>query len=976
MPYPQKQNIFLPVGGLATSIDDKLLPVGRVIDLENCYVKRTGPSDGTCEAIKRFGTIVLPTPAATVGPLATHQNALLEFGTPARALATPTSTAWTTVTGDFRPGISFTLTKVASNAAKPQLAIGGGFFWLSHANAAGTVLTFYALDTATGHQAFVSTLALSGGATLWSSWRSVYVAGRAVFCALDNNGTITYVTVNPAAMTSTSTTSATAAAANLGDGLFDAFARGSVVALAFQANGGTNLVGIDFDPIAVTKTSWTLHDAASANVPIANGTLSWVRDYGGSGELGLLRADPTQGLRTDWAIPTSGATRQDAFTYVIDAAYTANIGMVAAHTTSTSTGGDLAIVYDKATNFVNWAAKSGAGVTTGLMAAGSQLRSRTWSYNGDGYVVLGGQTAESHYVVRIPVGTTNHATPLAVVGIRQGGSTAGVSSVAQVSATQFATALNYFVRFDNANNPDAFGVQYATFTHQTLPQSVLGVPREALGSTFVPGGQLAQYDGTTFLEAGFVQTPDTPQTPTPSAGGGLTASSTYWYRILYSRMDAQGRLWRSAVSVPVSGATGVGQGTLTIACPTLKITGYDSPGEQIEIYRGVAGDELDLHKVGVVNNDPTTNTVNFADTVADSALDALETIYADGGVLENDAPPGLVAIVEAQSRTWGVAMDDPQALWYTKEHALGKGLEWSEEFVLDIRDAHGPMRALSQVDDRPIAFKDDAVYAVTGQGPDVLGAGGSYTSQLLAAGIGCNNAQAICETRDGVIFRSTSKRAGFWLLDRGLTLTFIGAPVQRYDTETITGAAFLSTYLQARFFTASGRTLVYDLVTGLWSTFTGQQCASATPWAGVPVFLSSATGHVLYEDQAGATLTDDGMPTTMLVGWPWLQVNEVRGYQRFWRMQPTGEVQQASVSMLMKLYANLAATSPIKAGLVLAPVGTLIDAELRFSRKLNAVRPVITDGGSTTGILKLSGVTVVVGARPGLKQQPVANRAA
>jgi hypothetical protein len=604
------------------------------------------------------------------------------------------------------------------------------------------------------------------------------------------------------------------------------------------------------------------------------------------------------------------------------------------------------------------------------------MRSRTWQVGTDGFIVLGtpSSTNGAHYVMRIlptPI-SPQTATPLAIIGARQSNNTHGISSVAQVSAAEVAVALNYIVRLDNSNDPDAYGVQYATITHPSYPQTTLGVPRESIGSTLVPGAQIGQYDGSTFLEAGFAYPPESPAAPTPSVGGGLTVSSTYWYVLVYSYMDAQGRLWRSAPSVPASGATGAGDGTLTLACPTLRITGRAAPVIQIEAYRGAAGDEALFQKAGVVANDMTVDTVTFVDTMSDATLATKEFLYTNGGVLENSTPTGFVALAEAQNRSWGISMDDPQVLWPSKEHRLGTGVEWNEDISFDVRDASGSMRALAVIDDRPIVFKDDAVYAVGGQGPDGRGQGGSYAAQRICSGIGCDNPQAVCETRDGVIFRSTSQRAGFFLLDRGLTVTYIGAPVQRYNAETITSSRFLSSLLQARFYTASGRTLVYDLVTQAWSTFTGQPCASSTAWDGIAVYASSATSNILREDLTGAVLTDDGAATTMLVGWPWLQVNQIRGYERFYRQQITGEVSQDSVILRMNLYRNQE-TVPIATKGLTTPVG-VINRELRYSAKLGALKVSVTDGGSTTGILRLTGVTLVLGAKAGLQRVSAANR--
>lgn len=977
MGYPQKQNVFVPLGaGLQTDVDDKLLPLGKLLEAENCFVLRTG------ELIKRYGFTSLPTVGNVPGQLGTHLGALVNAGTPLETLATPTSTQWTAATGNMRPGISPTLTKIAAGALTSDVAYGAGFYWVLYQDSdnvgAPDLLHAVAVDEATGHRAWETTFVPAGGATSFSSWRVVYCAGRAVFVYMDLLGAMNFAVVNPTGFAVT--TAATAAGVAIGGPYnlywFDVTTRSDTTVVVGFPDAGLLAKAIDFVPSTLAITIWVPRTAAGVTIPVSS--LGWVKDDAGSGKLALETAQAAAGLRVQWDFPTVGATRNAAATHVIDAAFTGASAFLTGVTTAATATGEYLLAYDQGTvpdRVIRRATRIGGVITTGIVARGASLRSKLWSYGTD-YFLVGAfetDTQGTHYVIRVatPASAAALPTPVAKIEVRQGtgGSLAHMSAVVSPRAGTFTIGMNYTPRFDVVPNANGYGVELATLNHSAYLQSVVGIPREAIGSLFVPGGTVGQFDGATFAEAGFAYSPEQP-TLTPQATGGMTASGVYWYVDVYVYTDAQGRTWRSAGSVPKSVTLGGGDGSVLMASPTLRLTGRTAM--QIEHYRGAAGDEVLFQKVGITPNDPTVDTVAFTDTVSDGTLAGLAFLYTNGGVLDNDTPPGFIALAEAQSRTFGIATDDPQALWYTKEHALRTGAEWSEVLVFDVRDQHGPMRVLAQLDDRIVIFKNDAIYVVNGSGPNVLGQGGSYQAQLVCAGIGCSNAQSVCETRDGVIFRSTGTRAGIFLLGRGLEVTYIGAAVQRYNNETITGAVFLSTYLQARFYTAEGRTLVYDLVTSIWTTFTGQPAQASVSWNGVPVYQSSSTLNTLREDQFYNTLTDDGNATTMLVGSPWIQANQIRGYQRFYRQELVGEVEQAPVMISLALYKDFTPTV-LTSDVASGPVG-VIDRELRYSAKLAALRAVITDSGSTTGVLRVSGLTLVLGVKAGLKPVAVGSR--
>ena len=1000
MALPVKQPLFIPLGlGLQTDVDDKLLPVGKNLDLVNCQVQRQQ------EVVKRFGMAQLPAPGNVQGALGTHQGALVNMGTPLETLAGPNATRWTAADGDFRPGITAGLVKVDGNAGQPDLAYGGGFYWKIYRNVvfntgaliACTLAKCVAIDAVTGHVAWSGSMVPTGSGTSLANWHVVYCNGKVVFTTIDNANTLNAMVVDPVTLTPSSVFSQT-----ISDGGFaDVIAQATVVTVGF-VNASGNMAACDFDPISHAFTPWAAEDATAAPIPL-DASFNWMHDYGGAGVLAAITSSASQGTKVQWHFPLTGSARAAATTYVVNAGVPADV--CAGHTISSDATGEFVVAYGTAPgggpqDIVFITRRQGGTIIFDGQAANVALVSKTWFYGGDSFaaVVHRSPTDGTAFVIRLGARGTNsyRPAPLAKIAVRACtsddlGGLFSMGSVANPAPGVFCFPLMYTVRYEATVAAEQFGAEIAVVSHPgtlgvssnvgAAGQQTTGIPREAIGSTFLPGAAMAQFDGHRFAEAGFAWSPDPGTTPTSTAApGGLTPASTYYYVAVFARMDSQGRLWRSAPSVPFSGATAAGQGTLTFNLKSLGLTGRPNPPpfgdgvyDLIEVYRGIAGDDVTFMRAGAVPNDLTSGTlVAFTDKMSDADLSGQEFLYSNGNILENATPPGLFSTVEAQNRTWGISADDPQAIWPSKEHALGTGIEFAEELAIDVRNSHGPARAMAQVDDKPLVFKDDAVYVIGGSGPDNTGNGGSWAPQIVCAGIGCNNPRAICETKDGVIFRSTGQRAGFFMLDRGLSVTYIGAPVQRYDGESITGSLFSSLLLQARFMTVSGRTLVYDLVTGIWTTFTGQPCATAVSWGGQPAYVSTATAHVLAEDLSGQLLTDDGSAYEMIVGGPWVQANQVRGYQKFYRQQLVGEVAQGTVQIGMKMYADFG-TVPLVSMVGAAPVG-VIDKELKYPTKLSAVKTVISDNGSTTGVLKVSGITLILGVKAGLRKVDPANR--
>ena len=151
----------------------------------------------------------------------------------------------------------------------------------------------------------------------------------------------------------------------------------------------------------------------------------------------------------------------------------------------------------------------------------------------------------------------------------------------------------------------------------------------------------------------------------------------------------------------------------------------------------------------------------------------VENLYTEGGVLESQSPPSFKDIESGKGRMWGLT---DNKLFYTKPIEERIAPEWNYALTLDIPDDTGITTGIGSMDDKVVAFTERGTYVVYGDGPNALGTGGTFAQLLRIPGnIGCIARGSIVECPLGIAFLS---QQGFYLLDRGLNLTFIGKPVE------------------------------------------------------------------------------------------------------------------------------------------------------------------------------------------------------
>lgn len=411
---------------------------------------------------------------------------------------------------------------------------------------------------------------------------------------------------------------------------------------------------------------------------------------------------------------------------------------------------------------------------------------------------------------------------------------------------------------------------------------------EIAGALHLTGGQLWEYDGVKPVEHGFQVWPEDIAATITDTGGSMTAQK-YYYVFTYEWTDNQGNLHRSAPSVPLLvDTTGMGDDCqVDLFVPTLRLTYKVSPNPvRIVGYRWSTAQQVYYQFTGVTtptSNDTTIDYVDINDTQADSAILGQTLLYTTGGVVEDIAAPASIDSALYKNRLFLIDAEDRNLLWFSKQVIEATPVEMSDLFTIFVaptsgaQGSTGPMTALSAMDDKLIIFKKDAIYYMTGIGPDNTGSNNDFSDPIyITSSVGCANPNSIVLMPNGLMFQSDK---GIWLLGRDLSTSYIGAPVELYNDAIVENAQAIPGTNQVRFVLDSGITLMFDYFFGQWGTFSNISAISATLYQGLHTYLNSF-GQV-FQESIGAYL-DGSNPVLMGFTTSWISLAGLRGFERFY----------------------------------------------------------------------------------------------
>lgn len=431
------------------------------------------------------------------------------------------------------------------------------------------------------------------------------------------------------------------------------------------------------------------------------------------------------------------------------------------------------------------------------------------------------------------------------------------------------------------------GVNLATFYLSTAQLTAT----EIGNNLNINGGFLWGYDGSQATEQNFLLWPETVSNGSPFSGPG-PAAGDYYYVAIYQWVDAQGNTFQSAPSIPTK-IMAPGSETIPIHVPALALTYKLTNPIQILIYRWSATQPVYYEITNAMTpflNDPTIEFVTFNDTFLDTDILGNSILYTTGGVIEDINAPAFTAMTLFDDRLWGIDSEDQNLLWFSKQVIEATPVEMSDLFTIYIppstgsQGSTGVMRALAPMDDKLIIFKDNAIYYISGSGPNNTGADNGYSQPFFITGtVGCSRPRSIVPTPDGLMFQSNT---GFWLLRRNLQTEYIGKDVQNYNSALALSSLNVPSSNIVKFNLDTGVTLVYNYFFGQWTTASGISPVSSVVYNNLTTFIDN-TGTV-YQETPGLYV-DGTTPVTWSLTTAWLNVGTgLQGFQRIYEMYLLG----------------------------------------------------------------------------------------
>ena len=458
-----------------------------------------------------------------------------------------------------------------------------------------------------------------------------------------------------------------------------------------------------------------------------------------------------------------------------------------------------------------------------------------------------------------------------------------------ISTTEFFTPIRTLVEFNPINGFLPTGIR--TYNNDFFEPQKAYSNDEIAQSLYIGGGMLFQYDGQNLVEDSFNFDPLI-QNASPNTGG---TGFTYKYVAVWEWVDNQGNTHRSAPSDPYTVVTSATIGsapgfyTENIRCYplglTLKTPSNNRSPVLCALYRTKANDPI-YYRLPLTDANTNITTATWITPANDITPDDDLTVklYTEGEV-SNDAPPPIGALAIYRDRLFALDSTDPLVVYYSKKVNFATTVDWSDAFVINVDPTGGPVTALAAMDDKLIIFKENSIRYITGQGPDPDLTNNDYGSTtLITTDAGCDNTRSIVNTPEGIIFKSSK---GVYFLNRGLQVSYIGAPVEEWNEFRVTSAVLMTANNQIRITLENNVILVYDYYVENWAIFTPLSAVDSVIWKGKHAFIT-AEGFVSVQDLDGIVYTDNTTSYPMEVMTGWLPFAGIQGFQRVYKMTLLG----------------------------------------------------------------------------------------
>lgn len=514
-------------------------------------------------------------------------------------------------------------------------------------------------------------------------------------------------------------------------------------------------------------------------------------------------------------------------------------------------------------------------------------------------------------------------------------------SLSAINQREGGTSIHFVPWVEYRSRPDvAYSSGIAQFVLGTRAYSVdiTPPPVSTIGgeaTSRISAGYVQAFDGSTLAEDTLFARPDVYRcysttgsgSVQPITGSGVPAGITqtrFYFRAVFVVRDANGQEHRTGPSRPffcdIDQANANQTITAVLTQPGLThwrldrgvqivcqlyaaealaddAVGDSNPTEGTALLFSDSGGPYHLIKETSISPGAASISLSWDGTepaTTKASMSARKLLYTDGGVLAAESPPALRDLVKLPDRIVGISAENPYEILSTKRQSFGISPEWNGN-LSTILSPTIKFVALANMDDKTIAFSDKNVYFIPVGSVDNTGQGALPPPQLIPSDTGCVNKRSVVEGTFGVIFQG---RRGFYLLDRGLNLRYIGGPVE--DTlvgRTINSAVLVPGEHVVRW-TAEpgdsneyGECFEYNYVVDAWSTPFERKAVSAALVGGTYWYCKNTTNGWRSFEENDASVTDyadagtgangsNQIDNKLVYETPWIKLSGMQGYQR------------------------------------------------------------------------------------------------
>jgi hypothetical protein len=500
----------------------------------------------------------------------------------------------------------------------------------------------------------------------------------------------------------------------------------------------------------------------------------------------------------------------------------------------------------------------------------------------------------------------------------------------------------------------------------------------------VSGGILRMFDGFSLAEHNFLHQPLQAQLVNPGSSGNIPPG-TYYYQVTYEWRDASGQVHISSPSDPYSIVLSSSNHRVTVTVATLKLTSKRTP-IWIGIYR--SNDGLLFYKIpgtgvdGNLYNTVDQTTLTITDNTAQTGLLGISSqplLYTVGGELNNACAPASTFVSTYKKRLILAPSEDRNNFWYSKEivsttaDAIGEPVNFANEFTLPVHEEDGKITGFQELDDKLVIFKTSGISITTGNGPAPNGTNNDFMlPQRLASDTGCLYGRSIVLLPLGVMFQSPK---GFYLLDRSLSVSYVGAPIEAYNATECTAANLMYDRNEVWFALQDGKTIVYNYYFSAFSMFPVFIFSGLDQHATVCQGLYVIAGGALKVETPGiyqdVTYGGTAYGYAMKVTTGWMSFANIQGFQRVYKLLILGDYKTShrlQVQVAVDFDDTVVQTSTITATAT-PPYQYRV---FMTRQKCEAVKFIIEDlapvSGTWNEAYKLSNMALEVGIKRGLNK--------